>query len=326
MIRLAIFADPRHLGARILLPATLAAIAGRSDIVCAAIFTPPLPPLAVRRWRWRYERLRRRLQVLCRSGRWERALNIPPLDLDDLRARYATEILTLPDDGDPNHPKVLRTLRERLAADRLLNLYLVRRFGAALLDAVAIGVNYHNGRLPAFRGLAASNWSIYAGERRSGYCFHRLDSALDSGALLAPGEVASDPGETPADLELRKAEAAIAALPTVLDALVRGDVGEPQGEIACLHNRYAREVATRVLRPEDLTRHEWERRLSSFLRVHAHLDGVWQPVTGLAPAAGPGHKTFRSADGHWLRVTGLDFWPAAWAGLALKRWRQEPPC
>jgi hypothetical protein len=149
-----------------------------------------------------------------------------------------------------------------------------------------------------------------------------MDAGLDTGNVLIDGEVAVDPGETPGELEMRKAEAARRRLPALLDALVARSPGVPQTGIGCVYTRQAYALVTRVEVPSTLTRHEWARRLRAFLHIDTRIDGRWWPVTGLAPAAGPGRLVFRSADGHWLRVSGLAHWPA-WLWRRLGRGAAE---
>jgi hypothetical protein len=316
--RLAVFTDPRDLAARILLPGLLEALAGRTDIRCVAL----LATVAPGGWRSRLgmwqDRATRCMQVALGSGRWERGLDVPPLDLPRLAVRYGIPLMPLPA-GDPNHETVRAYLAHDREANLALNLYCRRLFRQELLDGFDMAVNYHNGRLPAFRGLRASNWSLYLGHAHSGYAFHRMDAGLDKGPILHMGEVAVEGSDTAGDLETRKALEARRHLPDVLDALVRRAPGFTQTGIACNHDRMALELATHVENPSSLNREEWLRRLHAFLRIRTLLEGKWHAVTGLAPGRRPGCLTFLSADGHWLSVTGIDFWPVCWPG-----WRHTP--
>lgn len=310
MNRLVIVTDPRHVAARVLLPALVEALRARADMRCTGVVVPRLQPHARRVMAWRRERWRRRLQVALGSGRWDGALDVAPLAVDKVATALAAPLCEI-DDGDPNADDVLRWLDTQARGTVAINLVCVKPFRAPLLSRFEMVVNYHNGRLPRFRGLRASNWSIYAGETHSGFCFHRMDGGIDSGGVIAAGDVPVLDGDTPADLELRKARAAAVLLPDVVDALCRRDSGTSQSAMAGSHNRHAFELATRVADPTSLSRAEWQRRLRAFLRVSTCLEGRWWAVTSLAACAPGTRRAFRTADGEWLQVRCADFWPAS---------------
>lgn len=317
--RLVVFADPRDLAARILLPPLFQAVSDRPDMECVALLVADAPSEWHRTLRWRRDRAVRRLQVALGGGRWDPGMEIPPLDVRRLAARHGFPVRRLPA-GDPNHPDVIRYLAHDLKADLAMNVYCRRVFRRELLDCFDMTVNYHNGSLPRFRGLRASNWSIYLERPGSGYSFHRMDAGLDTGNVLLTGEVPVMGGDTAADLEARKALEASRGLPDLLDAMVKRESGRPQAGIACSHDRQAWQLATEVADPASLSHEEWRRRLGAFLRIFTWLEGAWWPVTGLAPGRKEGGLSFLSADGQWLSVTGLDFWPTCWMRLT-RAWR-----
>lgn len=314
-----VFADPRDLAARILLPPLFQAVSDRSDMECVALLTAEAPSDWRRKSRWWRDRAVRRLQVALGGGRWDRGMEIPPLDARRLAVRHGIPVRPLPA-GDPNHPDVIRYLAHDLKADLAMNVYCRRVFRRELLDGFDMTVNYHNGSLPGFRGLRASNWSIYLERPGSGYAFHRMDAGLDTGSVLLSGEVPVKAGDVAADLEARKAVEASRRLPDLLAAMARREAGRPQAGIACSHDRQAWQLATQVADPSSLSHEEWRHRLGAFPRISTWLEGDWWPVTGIAPGRKECGLSFRSVDGQWLTVTGLDFWPARW--MRLKRaWR-----
>jgi len=308
--RLALFADPRDIAARILLPATLAAVGNAGELHCPVVLLPESARHAGSWADWA-ARLRDRLVQLARgTGRWESALRQPPLSLARLARRKGVSLVFLPDD-DPNHPEIVARLNEEFRCGLSLNLYCQKRFGPELLAQFAVAANYHNGSLPRFRGLRASNWSLYQAASTSGYCFHRMDDGIDSGNLLIEGEVAVRAEDTPAQLEWRKAHAAAQRLPELLRALAENRAGRPQSGMAGEHNRHAHELATRIDDPGRLSAAEWRRRLHAFIRLHVRIDGRWLAVTGVR-AARPGDPLcFRCADDQWLAVVAVDFLPVS---------------
>lgn len=306
--RLVIFTDPRDTAARILLPHLLDRIAERPQWTCVAVVTSAPDEAGRGAWRRPAELARRNLQIALGSGRRERALAVPPLSLSRLAKRHGFAILAAPE-GNPNNQGLLQHLRESLAANLAFNIYCKSLFRAPLLDSFAMTVNYHNGELPRYRGLRASNWSIYDEQPHSSFTFHCMDSGMDTGNILCSEAVPIVADDTPGDLELRKAEKARDSLPLVLDAMQRRDFGHRQQGIGCEHTRPAYLLATCIEDPGALSHAEWNRRLRAFLRIRTLIDGKWYPVTRLALASGPGQFTFRSADGYWLKISALDFWP-----------------
>lgn len=307
---LVIFTDPAQAAARILAPAALACAALTPELSGVTLALPPAAPAGMTRLRWHGARLRRRLQSALGCGRWDDALDVAPADLVGQARRLGTKTLVLPG-GDPNHPEVLRYLSGLPQPVLGLNLYCIRPFQAALLARLAAAANYHNGALPRYRGLRASNWSLYMGDSDSGFCFHRMTGEIDAGAILSEGRVPLSPSCTAADLEVAKASTARTALPGVIAALQESAAGRPQAGVACLHTRSAHELATHVAEPSRLGSDEWERRLRAFLRIHTRLDGRWWPVTALAPGKPGDRLSFVTSDGRRLTVAALDFWPAA---------------
>lgn len=307
--RLVVFADPQQAAPAVLLPALLDTLAQFPSIEIAAILLARPARDFWQRWR---EVGRRRLQQWIGSGRFDAAAAVLGRDLLASARRRAMPIAVIPD-GDPNHPSVIDVLRQRLRPDLTLNLYCMRRFGPSLLASLGQAVNYHNGALPRLRGLRASNWSLYLGDERSGFAFHRMTADFDAGRVLLRGDVAVDRNDNAADLEVRKAHAAADRLPELLEAMLDDDGGqEPTGEASYFSGADWRRL-TQVAQPELLTAAEWQRRLRACSNVEARLDEGWFGVTGVAVEPRRRGRGFPSADGQWLRITSIDYWPAAFA-------------
>lgn len=304
--RLIVFATPNDLGARILLPAVLDAAEALPGLRCAAIVVPPHSSDTRTRLRHAADRGVRHLQYLLGSGRRDATLLSAPLPLQGLAAKHRVPLLPT---SDANAPDLLDGIADGSALV-CLSLYWRQRLSAPLLGRFDCALNYHNGALPRFRGLAASNWSLYCGDRTSGYSVHRMDAGFDTGPVVCAGSVPVTPDDTPADLELRKARDAADRAPQILQALLDRSPGQPQPGIGGEHTATARALATTVDHPGRLSRDEWFLRLRAFLLVRARVHGRWIGVTALSATHGPGPLSFATADGHWLRVTAIDFWPA----------------
>jgi UDP-4-amino-4-deoxy-L-arabinose formyltransferase/UDP-glucuronic acid dehydrogenase (UDP-4-keto-hexauronic acid decarboxylating) len=64
---------------------------------------------------------------------------------------------------------------------------------SSILERFPLGVlNGHPGALPRFRGNAAPNWAILAGEEEVVATVHRMDAGLDSGPIVAQSSFALD--------------------------------------------------------------------------------------------------------------------------------------
>lgn len=318
MTRLVIFTDPSAVAARILLPALLEEIAHHEDITLTAIYTTTLTGRFNSHFQWRKRQLLRLLQIVLGTGRWERSLHLSPLNIVRLTKQHGVPIHLLPS-GNPNHETVIRHINNTLGADTALNLYCVRIFGTELLNLFNTAVNYHNGALPQFRGLRASNWSLYARAATSGYTFHHMDAGIDTGATLISDSIPLHEGETPSDLELRKAINACCHIPHLLSAIVEQSPGIKQQKISSTLDQEAYEIATTVSAPSSLNHDEWQHRLNCFHRINTCINGQWLHVTNIKESRCPTSLSFRSADGILLKVTGINFWPPLWSKIRASR-------
>lgn len=64
-------------------------------------------------------------------------------------------------------------------------------------------VNIHPSLLPKYRGLAAWEQALAAGEKVTGCTVHWVDAGVDTGEILAQAQVPIEPGDTPATLHAR---------------------------------------------------------------------------------------------------------------------------
>lgn len=318
MNSLVVFFDSSDIGTKILLPKILAAC--RSDEGVREILLLSASGIRSRRQNLRraaWAITCRLMQIACGSGRWEASLGIAPLDLGRLAREYRASLAKLPN-GDPNAVEVIDRIG-RLSRPKLgLNIYCRRLFGHELRGHFDSLVNYHNGELPRFRGLRCSNWSIFSGSRTSAYSFHLMDGGFDTGNVIFSRSIAVDQGDTPAEIEMKKALDAAGSAGRVIESLIRVDKGQAQEAIGCYHNRASCEIATTVVDPSSLTLDEWRLRLKSFLSIRTRIGERWIQVTGIAECTRPESLGFKTMDERLVRVTGIDFWPAKFV-KALRR-------
>lgn len=188
-----------------------------------------------------------------------------------------------------------------------VSLGCLQIFKQPLLDCFEQVVNFHNGLLPEYRGVGASAWSMYNGEERSGFSFHRMTAGLDDGPVLVDGAVPIDSETFPGELEDRKlAEAAMVA-PRVLDAIDRQEPGRVQDESrARVYYRKDLVKIVRIENPEALSADEIRGRIRCFGQVWISIDGRWWPVTEISD---DGQPAIPNADGERMGVRRAKYVP-----------------
>lgn len=91
-------------------------------------------------------------------------------------------------------------------------------------------INVHHGAVPEYRGGPPLFWELADGLERVGFTIHRVDTGIDTGPVLAEGEVPIERRgtlrETLAATVPALHEASLDALEAVLLALGRGDLEE----------------------------------------------------------------------------------------------------
>jgi hypothetical protein len=91
-------------------------------------------------------------------------------------------------------------------------------------------INVHHGSVPEYRGGPPVFWELADGLDRVGFTIHRVDAGIDTGPVLAEGEVPIEPRptlrETLAATIPPLHEASLDALEAVLLALGRGELEE----------------------------------------------------------------------------------------------------
>jgi folate-dependent phosphoribosylglycinamide formyltransferase PurN len=313
-VRIVIFADWDHWVPRMLVKALLAVLPDhpllRLEAVCVARPPSLWPRLVVHGQR----RLAGWLKARVLGDVRYRYRQPHPQSLRQLARRHGFEVLVVP---DANRTESVQMLRERFQPEVLLSLFWKRKFGASFLQLFEQAVNYHNGSVPDYRGLRATPWSVYRGERRSGFTFHRISEGLDLGNVLVEGSVLIEPEASVLDIELAKTRLAASRWPEVLDAIVNRNPGTPQHDVL-LYNRV--KDITRLVHIDDLTSltsTELLRRIRAFGPVRARLgheflwlSGLGEPVSGPGPVSPP---ILGLRDGAWRLK------PSDWRAHRLRR-------
>lgn len=93
----------------------------------------------------------------------------------------------------------------------------------AVLEAPVHGcVNVHASLLPRFRGAAPIQWAIASGDEKTGVCLMKMDEGMDTGAVLARGELPIGPSDTSATMHDKLSVLGAQVLEANLAAFVAG--------------------------------------------------------------------------------------------------------
>jgi folate-dependent phosphoribosylglycinamide formyltransferase PurN len=97
---------------------------------------------------------------------------------------------------DLKEPSLLAEVRA-FAPDVILSVRFSFRFAPDFIAGARLAaINVHPGRLPDYAGLYPHFHSMLAGERSHGCTVHLIDEGIDSGPVLASGDVALVPGRS----------------------------------------------------------------------------------------------------------------------------------
>jgi methionyl-tRNA formyltransferase len=88
-----------------------------------------------------------------------------------------------------------------------------------VLAQVDMAINFHDGPLPDYAGLAVTTWSLFRGEAAHGVTWHAMTSEVDAGAIVCSERFEISSNETAFSLNARCYEAALNSFPTVLSRL-----------------------------------------------------------------------------------------------------------
>ena len=224
---------------------------------------------------------------------------LPVTSLGTLARRHRVELVA-PPGGVVNAPEFVRRVEDELRPDGSLTLMLGQIFGEDLLAACRRPANFHDALLPAYRGVGATSWSVYAGEARSGFTFHLKTADVDDGPVLLQDAVTVAPRAVSGQVARAKTRLAARRMGDALDRLVGGDPGRPQRGEASMFTRADRQAIARIEDPSALTWDDLQRRLRAFELLTMGLGGREWPVTSLRQREGRARRAalaFTTADG-----------------------------
>lgn len=115
-----------------------------------------------------------------------------------------------------NQPETLQRLRD-LAPDLLLSVNNSDILRRDLLAVPADGIiNFHNGPLPAYRGVNIPSWAIINGETAHGISWHYVEEGIDAGPIALEAKFPVDEQETAISLIFKCIVKGLQTLPDLL--------------------------------------------------------------------------------------------------------------
>lgn len=297
-MRLLLFADPSLASSMTLLEGCLKAAGGRGDVEVVAVIDTsrtPAPPLRLAR-----AALSRGLRSAFNLNTTAEPERTPLLRTCASLSRRARVRLLTPGKTGVNDPDFVAEL-DRLRADAAIALMVAQIFRAPLLETCGLPVNYHNGLLPRYQGVAATGWSIYEGAQRSGFSFHLMSEQVDRGPLLLQDSVPLRHDSTAAVVEQAKTALARTKLSELFDVLLAPALSPlVRDEPGSSFGRAEMGAIRTVEDPTALTLAELQLRLRAFEILDLTLAGERCRVTALRRVgARPRNRrlAFTTADG-----------------------------
>lgn len=206
-------------------------------------------------------------------------------------------------------PLYIAELFKRFEPQWAISVFCTEIFSQELIDRFEQVVNFHNGDLPAYKGVRASSWAIANGDNSAQWCVHRLTVGIDNGPVLMRGSVSIEADDTAVHLDTKMAQDFAPRVGELLSMLEQNSLGEPQkGEPN--YYSYADAKRARLLgEPQNYTAQQLLHRVRAFAPVviklaqgntkirSAQID-ISESQSSIEPRAG--EHLIRSSDGKSL--------------------------
>ena len=232
-------------------------------------------------------------------------------------ARKHSVLIKTPLERNINHPDFVRRLADGCSSAVVLSLGCLQIFRKPVLDAVQNVVNYHNGRLPEYKGLHASSWELFHAERFFGYTFHYMDEKIDEGNILIRNGINVGDPVLPLEIEYLKAYAAARDVPSLFAKLRRQDRGTPQPADNGAY--YGQDDFNRIRTidsPQNYSYEDLRCRLKCFGMLFIRLNDQPHAVTRIDRVSRSGGGTdpryFFTRDNVLVKATRFSYLPYGW--------------
>ena len=235
-----------------------------------------------------------------------------PIPLERWARQFNFKIL-FPVEGNINHPRFLQLLREEVQPTIALSYHCLQKFSPALLEIFAQAVNYHNGLLPQYKGLGATQWSLYHQEVETGFTFHYMTENFDEGSILFQAAVPIPSQSHAYDLNFLKARKAADQLPHVFRMVCEKNPGQPQVGTGAYFSRKDQERITTIRDPSSISSSDYVKRFKAFQSLEIYLEDQWYLITKVKILGKTEHKptrlSFQTSDGIMMRPTRIHYLP-----------------
>lgn len=248
----------------ILIKSTLKALNSRNDIELVAICIPHFQNFAIKLARHLLFKMLIKIQSLFSPSLKEHSYFLPlPINLNSWSRQFRFNVL-VPPNGDINDPHFITQLRNEIKPTIAISYYCLQKFSPELISVFTDTANYHNGILPAYRGLRATEWSLYHGEKETGFTFHRISEKFDEGDIFIQGAVSIKTEDDAVKLENKKAVDASKCISHLLELMINGISGKPQVGKSNYFSGNSYEAISRINNPSSVSSDELIRRLKAF--------------------------------------------------------------
>ena len=232
-------------------------------------------------------------------------------------ARKHNVAIDAPPGRNINHPDFVRHLADHNRSVIVLSLGCLQIFRKPILDAVRNVVNFHNGRLPEYKGLHASSWELFRAERFAGYTFHYMDEKIDAGNILIRGRIIAGESASPLKIEYLKAYAAAQDVPSLFVKLRGYDPGTPQpANLGTYYSQDDFNCICTINPPQNYAYQDLRRRLNCFGMLFIRLDDQIHAVTRIDRVRRPdgyaGPRCFLTRDNVLVAATRISYLPYRW--------------
>lgn len=200
------------------------------------------------------------------------------------------ELIIFPRVDNISDPYFVTRLKS-CSPDVALSVACPQKFQKELLDIFTYCINYHDSLLPRYRGTNSTKFSLYYGEKITGYTFHFMDEKFDSGDILVQGYIPIDydsivDHNSVVQLQIRKTMEAGKRLSKVIACLLNNEKGIPQrGDKSYFGNKELNELIT-VRDLASVDPKEIQRRLTIFGHIKTCLRGKTVYVTDVQVSRG----------------------------------------
>ena len=291
----------------------------REDVELVAVCVPKLKNFWVKVIYSFLEQIIFRLQALFNDN-----FKIPhrflfPLPLRVWAKRYGFSLLI---ETDVNSSSFIKKLKDDIKPSFSFTFGYQQRFSRDLLAVLGKSINFHDSLLPKYRGVEATGWSKYKGERETGFTFHYMNEKYDDGSILLQKKIMINKDKISPNLLIKKIHLAVEQIPRLLDLVIADNKGQPQVGEPSYHSVKDRTNILVIDNISELPSTELVKRLKGFGNLWINFSGSYIMATDLEEIT---HKkksnsrySFCTSDGVYFRVVRFNYLPFVFYWLITK--------